>query len=454
MPADLPKLPLQRVPYTRHAAFYGLVLLVLWAAFWVASFNQFQLVGWRDVSFWAWSFLGLDFYHNYHGARAWLAGLNPYVDDIGDPRGPYAYPPVVLPMFAWSRFFDFQVATAIWAACVAAAIAWGVRVVQQTRRANGLPFLSAIFVTALMVWSMPVIFAMERGNGDVIVLVCMIGVIIAWRRSPSLLTDAVIGGCMALAAWVKVYPLALFGVLVLTARWRALLLGIAIFAVIGLMPLEYTKGFLAASKNAQGQRSDTVGAAVDWLRGRPMRPLRPEYAPIEYSSHSLTTYWPALAEPVGLHRVPGLIAAAVFLFPLGAWVTWAFWRSPQRERWLAAFMLWFIALVTFWMPVSYDYNLFFLPLAMWAVWDHRDGWVANLAMAAAILWWQPLRPPEPISPAVLFWVKVASLIVVAQVLVKRLRQDAAPSVEFPVVPASAKATLLSDNDVVPSEQAS
>jgi hypothetical protein len=413
-----------RVPGLKHGTFYGAVLLILLAAFWAESFTRFQIVAWRQMSFWAWSFLGLDFAHNYMGVNTWLRGVDPYLNDIGDPRGHYSYPPIVLPMFVWCKFFSFKVATAIWTACVAATLAWGAWFSHQVRRANGLPFLAPVLAIALLLWSMPAIFAMERGNGDVLVLLAMIGAILAWRGKPSILNDAIIAFCFAFAAWVKVYPLVLFGLLVLTGRWRALILGFIFLAAIGLVPYKATQGFFIASKTAQGARTDSIGAATDWLAGRPMRKIRRDYAPIEFSSHSLTSYWPSLWSDLRvqpLTKIPGLIGAAVCLFPLGAWVMWAFWRSRHRERWVWPVMLWVTALATFWMPVSYDYNLFYLPLAMFAVWDHRDGVVTNLALASAIFWWQPLRPPDPVTPELLFFVKLASLILVAQALVRRLR---------------------------------
>lgn len=419
---SLTKLPL--APGAKHSAFYGTVLLLIWIGFWFESFNRNQLVLAPHVSFPAWRFLGLDFMHNFLGARAWLGGLNPYVDDMGDPRGPYAYPPVVLPMFAWCQFLSFEFATVLWAAFVAATIAWGARLVQEVRMAARLPFVSLVLATMLILWSMPTLFAMERGNGDAIVLLGMIGAVLAWRRKPSLLNDSIIGGCLAIAAWVKIYPIVLFGVLVVSGRWRALLMGFAIFAAVGLIPFEYTKGFMAASAQSQTQRTDTIGAAFDWLRGQPVRSVRVEYRWIDFASHSLTSYWPRLWLEIGLpslQRIPGLIGAAVCLFPLGTWVTGAFWRSPRREQWVFPFMLWLVALTTFWMPVSFDYNLFFLPLAMWAVWDHRDGMVSNIVVVLSGLWWQPLELPGPFTPAGLLLVKLASLVAVGQALVKRLR---------------------------------
>ncbi len=424
MPINSPK-PLL-APGGKYSAVCGTLLLLLWIGFWIESFGRGQLVLLSYMAFPAWSFLGLDFMHNYLGARAWMSGLNPYLHDIGDDRGQYAYPPVVLPMFAWCKFFSLELATILWGAIVAATIAWGARLVQQVRVAASLPFVSLVLLTVTVVWSMPALFAMERGNSDAIVLLAMIGAFAAWRRKRSLLNDMVIGGCFALAGWVKVYPVVLFGLLVLTGRWRALLLGLGIFATVGLVPLEYTKAFLDASRHAQGQRTDTVGVALDWLTGQPMRAIRADHPSIESSSHSLTSYWPRLWLDLGiqsLSRIPGLIAAAVCLFPVGAWVTWHFWRSPTREQWVFPFMLWLVTLTTFWMPVSYDYNLFFLPLAMWAVWDHRDGWVSNLAVGAAILWWQPLELPAPLNAHVLFFAKLTSLIVAGHTLVWRLAEE-------------------------------
>ena len=79
----------------------GWALIVLWAAWWIAAFAQGRLWGVENTRIPAWKFLGLDFQHNYDAARFWIAGHNPYAEDFGDWRGTFAYPPIVLPLFAW-----------------------------------------------------------------------------------------------------------------------------------------------------------------------------------------------------------------------------------------------------------------------------------------------------------------------------------------------------------------
>jgi hypothetical protein len=413
----------------RIATWIGALLLLGWAAFWIETFRRFELVAKADMAFDAWTFLGLDFWHNYRSVQAWFSGVNPYTDGIDSAGSPFSYPPIVLAMFAWCQPLNYQLATAIWTGCIVATVALGAYLVHQSRRANRLPFVPPVLGLALVLWSMPVVFAMERGNYDSIVLLCVIGVTLAWRRTASLSSDALIGGCIAIAAWAKVYPLVLFGVLVLTGRWRALLLAVIAFTLIAVVPYRYTLQFIDASGAAQSQRSDIVGTAVDWVKGKPPRVMRPGAPPIEFSSHSLTSYWTKMwtdARFPAMARIPGLVGAAGLLFPLGAWVAWQFWGSAHRTRWLVAFMLWLLALATFWMPLSYDYNLLFLPLAMWAVWNGRDGWVSNVAMGSAIFWWQPLWLDfRPFSPALVFFLKLASLVVTAQVLVRRLGEAAA-----------------------------
>jgi hypothetical protein len=413
----------------KYAALIGGILLLLLVAFWGTSFYRFRLVGDARVSFPAWWFMGLDLGHNYLGVKSWLSGVDPYRNDIGDPRGRYSYPPIVLPIFAWCRLFSFKVASIIWTTCIAATIAWAAWVGEQTRRGNGLPRVPFVLSLAVVLWSMPTMFAMERGNGDALVLLAMVGMVFAWKRKPSFFADAIIGFCVALAAWVKVYPLVLLVVLVLARRWRAIPCGLVFIAVIGLVPYHATQGFLIASKDAQAARSDSVGAAIDWLAGRPMRTIRPDYAPIEMASHSLTSYWPQLWRDLNvpsLAQIPGLIGAAACLAVVGAWVMWSFWRSRHRDRWVWLMMLWLTTLATFWMPVSYDYNLFYLPLAICAVWDHRDGVIGYLLLATAAVWWQPLRLPAPMTPELLFFVKLSSLILAGWALVRRLRE---PSVD-------------------------
>src|SRR5688572_28798561 len=91
----------------------GWLLIILWCWFWLRALQNGRVVDeWVRIP--AWRFLGLDFVHNYLGVSAWLDGRNPYHEDIGDRRGSYAYPPIVLLLYAWSGLFRRGLAIVLW----------------------------------------------------------------------------------------------------------------------------------------------------------------------------------------------------------------------------------------------------------------------------------------------------------------------------------------------------
>jgi hypothetical protein len=67
--------------------------------------------------------------------------------------------------------------------------------------------------------------------------------------------------------------------------------------------------------------------------------------------------------------------------------------------------------------VSNDYNLTPLPLAILASWSARDRWPVQVALAALMLWWQPLGLPIP-GRAMIF-IKMAGLIATGLLLSRR-----------------------------------
>ena len=84
------------------------------------------------------------------------------------------------------------------------------------------------------------------------------------------------------------------------------------------------------------------------------------------------------------------------------------------------YLLWLAAAATFGLPVSYDYNLIFLPLAAFAVWDRRDGVGGAILLLATAAWAQPFIFAEfPARIDVLFFLKLISLIAVGMCIVRR-----------------------------------
>lgn len=77
------------------------------------------------------------------------------------------------------------------------------------------------------------------------------------------------------------------------------------------------------------------------------------------------------------------------LSPL-VWVKYHVYRCPAGDALTYSYLLWVVALATFVPPVSNDYNLFFLPLAVLTVLDRHDPLLAQVALALLSIWWQPI----------------------------------------------------------------
>jgi len=417
---------------------FGCALIVLWAAWWIAAIAQGQLWGVQNTRIPAWKFLGLDFQHNYDAARFWIAGHNPYAEDFGDWRGTFAYPPVVLPLFAWCALLPRFAAYVVWCAFVGVSIALGSAVAARTRDALCLIRVPAPFIAGLMLWSLPVLFATERGQTDVLVLLALAGAAIALRRPPSWGRDLLIGACLAVATWIKIYPaFALLGLIPLRA-WRAFGLGALEAALIGLVPLRATMQWIQTSAEAQKDRVGFVTEINQWLFHRAShRPAELTlYPTISQDAHSLTTYWSTFWRHFDLwwlERMPGALGALLVLMPPTIWLSLRVARSSPvvRARLAYPYLLWLAAMATFLMPVSYDYNLFYLPLAALTVWDRRDPWLITAVLGlATFVWWQPMVLPWFEDAEVFMGLKLVSLLGVGVIIARRAR-DIEESQESP-----------------------
>ncbi|HEV2293246.1 MAG TPA: glycosyltransferase family 87 protein [Tepidisphaeraceae bacterium] len=407
----------------------GIALMLLWCWFWLHTLRTGRLALAEHLRIPAWSFLGFDFLHNYWAVRLWVSGGNPYLDAFGDWRGKYAYPPVVLLLYLWSALFSRGVAVVLWMGYISAAMTAAVWIAGRTRSVLGLMRLPLVLMLGLMLWSMPVLFATERGQGDAICLLLILVAALAYQRPKSWAADAVIGACIALAAWVKVYPAVLILGLLAMRAWRPFALSILMAALIGIIPYRATMQFVTASMAAQQDRVGFLSEVYQWLfhpsQHRPAQLTL--YPTIGVDSHSLTTYWGSFwtyTEAASLQRMPGVIGAAIILGPPTLWLSVRMLRASDRARAALAFpyLLWLAAMATFIMPVSYDYNLFYLPLAALAVCDRRDPLIVGLALIALVAWCQPFKVPVPNASDLLFFLKLFSLLGIGVSLLARGRE--------------------------------
>jgi hypothetical protein len=371
----------------------GAVLLLAWATWWGFSIRQDHLALSGATWIPAWQFLGVDFLHNYLAVNVWLGGENPYHTDLGNLQGNYTYPPLVLPMFAWCGLVGDRCATIIWMAVIAAGMGTMAWIIAKHRG------FSPPLATALVLLSTPIMFAMERGNCDVIVLLLLAMAALAMKKKTAA-ADCLAGILLAIAMWTKIYPgLAVLGLLPLR-RWRVFGWAVAAGLVIGLVPFSATRDFFQNER----YRSGFISSAAN-LRQDPGRAESGQlyYPPLEAVSHSLPIYWRTFWTGYPqIQRIPGMIGVGLILGPMIGWVAWKIYRSQTHDAKAWAFLLWITLAATFWMPVSYDYNLIYLPILALAVVSWRSGLLPMLLVLPVCLYLQPFTLPISLPLLLLF----------------------------------------------------
>lgn len=407
----------------------GWAFIAVWAVWWLISLRNGQMWGKEFIRIPVWQYLGLDFLHNYDATLHWLRGRNPYLEDFGDWRGKFAYPPVVLLLFAWCGLLGRSAAMVLWMGVISGMIGVGVWMAGRTRAALSSVRLPLVFMLGLLLVSQPVLFATERGQSDVIVLAMIIVTALALQRPASWGRDILIGVCLAIGAWVKVYPAVLILGLLALRAWRPFGLAALAAVLIGLVPYRATMQFIDASTSAQEDRVGFLSEIYQWLfnpsQHRPAQLTL--YPTISVDAHSLTTYWGSFwtyTHVWALQRMPGVIGAALVLGPPTMWLSLRMLRAsaPARAALAYPYLLWLAAMATFVMPVSYDYNLFYLPLAALAVCNRRDPVIVPLALIALIVWCQPFVVPVHNAKDLLFFLKLFSLMGVGISLLVRARE--------------------------------
>ena len=394
-PSSLPDAP-ERVALLRRRrggipwlSLIGVLLLLFWAYWWTLNLIEGRLVAaeWTWVPWW--DFLGVDFYHNWLAVRHWLAGGNPFAEDFGDPLGyRLNYMPIVLYVFAWTRLLDIYPAVIVWTIAgigifIAAAIAC-VRV----RRELGLTPVPVPLAVALVLFATPVLFALERGNYDVLVLLMILLSVGALRRTRARTGEPLAGAFMGLAVFLKTYPLLVLPVLLIFRRRRALVCAVGVCLLLGV---GFFRGNLAGLRNQQ--------AVAEGRHGYP-----------GWFGHSISGAWKWTTRDTPAAHVPGMVASAVMLAPLLAFVALRIRRAPpvDRDRLLLPALLFLTAAASAWTPIAMDYKLIFLPLAILSTWDRRDPWFVHVMVLPVLLYFQPLKLPIDVWP--LFAMKVAGLV--------------------------------------------
>lgn len=415
---------LLKAPVWQHAL--GAALLIAFLIWWGISLTQGipRLAGSRNTYLVdiAWPYLGLDFIHEYFGGATFAGGINPYVQMNGHPMyHQFTYPPIYLPLFSWCRLFPPQGiintrigetpvsqpypfnAIVIWLGVLTAIFTFAACLVWRARQKLNYGALSLPLAIALILLSYPVVFAMERGSSDALLLLFILLGVLALRRK-TLVWDIAAGLCIAIAAWMKLYPAFLIIALLGLRRWRAAICTVAGIAAIGLATFPWVQQWV-----------NIVSSRLSTNR------------PSMFYSHSLSTMWGGLWDDTFLsflNVIPGYAGAGILILVLAAAVTWFVFRSDRRDEFALPYILWMTALATFWPLISFDYNLFYLLLAAIIVWRRRDPFWIQMLMAYFILWWQPGLIWQSDNSALI--AKTLGVIAIGMCLIRRIHDKPAP----------------------------
>jgi len=384
------------------------VMLVFWCFWWIISMQRHELQASKHLWFPpGLNGIGNDFYnHVDHAARIWWTGGDPYADKIRF----FPYPPSEMRFFAWVNLMTPHAALVVWLVLMAGIIAAAARTASLWRRYLSLEEIPPIVAIVLILFSTPTLFAMERGQYDPLSLLFILAALPFLNHSAKW-AQFLAGAILCLTPWVKVYPGLIFVGLIGLQRWRALAGFVVVSIVIAtafLLNGEMQR-FLV-NNMLQIQISESLvllSSGTHWPWEHPL-------------SNGLASLW--LGTKFNwLGLLPGKIMAAMLLIPLLAWVTYYVYKCPRRKTLTYPYLLWIVALATFVPPVSNDYNLIFLPIAILAVWNRHDPLMVQFALALLLIWWQPVG--MPINGHQLLVIKFLGLGAVAICLVKRASEQ-------------------------------
>jgi hypothetical protein len=246
-----------------------------------------------------------------------------------DPRGwPMNYPPLLYWSFGWVRRLSFEMAYAVWAACIAAGILCAAWVWSGlSPGALRLPEWSRSIFAAGLLFLFPSVFAITTGNNDVAVLLLWSSSCMAFLRGRVFLAGFVAG----LAAAYKLYPL------------------VAIAAVIAALALRDRRGGVrfGAGVVAALLAQAVVFASdlVTYLSGNLARYVSLRPGPSWYSHSVPSTAAAYVAEGTGL-----MISGVLFL-------AWLAVLAGNRRTSMTLVFAGSLAISTYLSTTSYDYNL-------------------------------------------------------------------------------------------------
>ncbi len=118
-------------------------------------------------------------------------------------------------------------------ACGLSAVVWGLWLARGLSKSGVAPKSSALFAVVVLATAWPVAFLLDSGNIEGVVVVTLAGGILAFCGKRWYLAAILIG----LAGAMKLFPLALLGLLVATRKYRAFALGLATAFLVTVVSL-------------------------------------------------------------------------------------------------------------------------------------------------------------------------------------------------------------------------
>lgn len=138
-------------------------------------------------------------------------------------------------------------------ACGLAAVAWALWLARGLWKRGVAPGLSGLFAAVVLVTAWPVAFLLDTGNIEGVVVVTLAGGILAFCGKRWYLAAMLIG----LAGAMKLFPLALLGLLLAARRYRASALGFVVAALVNVASLA-----IVGPTVGDAQRGVNAGLAV------------------------------------------------------------------------------------------------------------------------------------------------------------------------------------------------
>jgi hypothetical protein len=378
----------------------GLGLIGLWVWLWVESAREDHLALGQSTWVPALSFLAGDFkVHIDHVARIQAAGIDPYHKFDDWVCGLYPYPPMIGRIFHWVVLFDPLTASRVWQAAIGSFLAAGCLVAWRTRRELRLDPIPLALMVGVVLFSSPALFVMERAQCDPLIIVPMIAATWLLRRKNGW-ADLVAGGVLGFTAWVKYYPGLAVVALISLGRGKAVAAFVVVAGLIGIVDYE---GFRESVERGKQTMIAMTGP----------------HRAVHSMKHSIVENWELFdfVKNNALVKIPGIVVAAALLLPAVVWVSRKVAKSADSGAVLFPYLLWLVAVATFGMPYSIDYNLTALPIATLAVWDRRDRTWIHLAIVASMVWSQPFW--LPIDGQILLVLKLGAIYAVGAAIAAR-----------------------------------